>query len=122
MVGRKPLILLAIAFFLLILVLLSNQIGTCPFYIKTGLYCPGCGALRSLTALSRGDIIGSLASHILVLPLLIAGLMLFLAKDSTMSDYFNKIFYSKWFKYVALTLFVLFWILRNLSGFDYLRP
>lgn len=29
---------------------------TCPFLALTGLWCPGCGALRALHALSHGDL------------------------------------------------------------------
>ena len=36
-----------------------NQPGhypTCPFLWLTGLYCPGCGALRTVHALAHGDL------------------------------------------------------------------
>jgi hypothetical protein len=33
----------------------AGHYPTCPFLAVTGLYCPGCGALRGLRALAGGD-------------------------------------------------------------------
>lgn len=38
---------------------------TCPFLGLTGCYCPGCGTLRALHALLRGDVVGSLGYNVL---------------------------------------------------------
>ena len=43
-----------------------NQPGhypTCPFLALTGLYCPGCGALRATHDLLHGDVAGALARN-----------------------------------------------------------
>jgi len=37
--------------------------GLCTFNNLTGLPCPGCGLVRSITALVHGDVAGSLAYH-----------------------------------------------------------
>ncbi|MFD8674422.1 DUF2752 domain-containing protein [Streptomyces seoulensis] len=40
-----------------------NQPGhypVCPLYALTGLYCPGCGGLRSAHAFAHGDLLGAL--------------------------------------------------------------
>jgi hypothetical protein len=34
----------------------AGHYPTCPFLAVTGLYCPGCGALRGLRALAGGDL------------------------------------------------------------------
>lgn len=34
----------------------SGNYPTCPFLATTGFYCPGCGTLRTLHALTNGDL------------------------------------------------------------------
>ena len=38
---------------------------TCPFLTLTGCYCPGCGTLRALHVLLRGDVAGALGFNVL---------------------------------------------------------
>ncbi len=38
---------------------------TCPFLSLTGCYCPGCGTLRALHALLRGDVGGAIGYNVL---------------------------------------------------------
>jgi hypothetical protein len=42
----------------------------CPFHATTGLWCPGCGSLRALHALTHGDVATALHRNVLVLPAL----------------------------------------------------
>jgi hypothetical protein len=42
----------------------------CPFHAMTGLWCPGCGSLRALHALTHGDLATALHRNALVLPAL----------------------------------------------------
>ncbi len=45
-----------------------NQPGhypTCPFLWLTGLYCPGCGALRTVHALAHGDLRAAFGLNVL---------------------------------------------------------
>jgi hypothetical protein len=45
----------------------------CPFFVLTGLYCPGCGTTRALHALAHFDLAGALAMNpllVLCLPLM----------------------------------------------------
>ena len=39
--------------------------GLCPWHALTGLYCPGCGALRAVNDLGNGDVLGALSSNLL---------------------------------------------------------
>lgn len=46
-----------------------NEAGhypTCPFLAVTGLWCPGCGSLRALHALTRGDVLGAAGRNVLL--------------------------------------------------------
>jgi len=40
---------------------------TCPFLAVTGRWCPGCGSLRGLRALLRGDVAAAAGFNILLL-------------------------------------------------------
>ena len=39
---------------------------TCPFLAVTGHWCPGCGSLRALHALTRGDVLGATGRNVLL--------------------------------------------------------
>jgi hypothetical protein len=52
----------------------SWLVPPCPFNLATGLYCPGCGSLRSLHHLLGGDLLGALDLNplaVLLVPLLV---------------------------------------------------
>lgn len=62
-----------------------NEAGhypTCPFLATTGLFCPGCGTLRAVHALTRGDLATAVDLNVLtvvLLPVLAVGWLLWLA-------------------------------------------
>ncbi|MGW0181326.1 DUF2752 domain-containing protein [Nocardia sp. NPDC003345] len=45
--------------------------GVCPVYALLGVYCPGCGGMRAVHNLTDGNIIDSLHSNLLALPVLV---------------------------------------------------
>lgn len=47
----------------------SGTYGYCPFLALTGLPCPGCGGLRAVNDLTRGDVVGALSSNALAVAL-----------------------------------------------------
>ena len=49
---------------------LGKWLPKCMFHQLTGLYCPGCGATRALSALLHGDVLVSLHNNLLLVPLL----------------------------------------------------
>ena len=51
----------------------AGHYPTCPFLAVTGLYCPGCGALRGLRALAGGDPLAMTGHNAL---LVVAGVLL----------------------------------------------
>ncbi|MGN0370144.1 MAG: DUF2752 domain-containing protein [Butyrivibrio sp.] len=59
---------------------LIPRITTCPFYLITGIYCPGCGGTRALHALIHGHIIKSLYYHPLVIYGVILGLVFYISQ------------------------------------------
>ena len=53
----------------------SGSWGLCPWLLLTGTYCPGCGGLRAVNDLTRGDIAGAASSNLLLVatvPLLVS--------------------------------------------------
>jgi hypothetical protein len=40
--------------------------GVCPWYILTGLYCPGCGGLRAVNDLTDGQVLQAASSNLLL--------------------------------------------------------
>ena len=51
----------------------SGAYGYCPFLALTGKPCPGCGGLRAVNDLTRGDFVGAVSSNVLAVAL-VAGL------------------------------------------------
>ncbi|MFC5911531.1 DUF2752 domain-containing protein [Streptacidiphilus monticola] len=49
---------------------------TCPFLLLTGWWCPGCGGLRAVHALTRGDVPAALHDNAFGVALLVALLLL----------------------------------------------
>ncbi len=47
----------------------AKWLPRCMFHEMTGLYCPGCGATRALSALLHGDVRSSLHNNALLIPL-----------------------------------------------------
>ena len=60
----------------------------CIFRKFTGLYCPGCGNTRALAALLHGDIAGSLAKNILLIPALVIVAVLLCRPRAALNRYF----------------------------------
>ena len=44
----------------------SGSWGFCPWYLTTGTYCPGCGGLRAVNDLTRGDLAAAASSNLVL--------------------------------------------------------
>ncbi|MCL8250305.1 DUF2752 domain-containing protein [Aeromicrobium fastidiosum] len=54
----------------------SGTYGFCPFQRLTGLPCPGCGGLRAVNDLTRGDVVGALGSNAVAVVMVAAAVVL----------------------------------------------
>jgi hypothetical protein len=64
----------------------SGSYGFCPFLSLTGLPCPGCGGLRAVNDLTRGDVVAAVSSNALAVVLVLAlavGWVLWLVRRAT---------------------------------------
>jgi hypothetical protein len=97
----------------------------CPWLVLTGTYCPGCGGLRAVNDLTRADLSAALSSN-----------LLFVGSVPLLVLMWGRWFTDRWrgvqrvvdarrgtlwacaFAGVA----VVFWVLRNLPGLEWLAP
>jgi len=93
----------------------AKWLPKCMFHQLTGLYCPGCGATRALSAILHGDIKASLHNNALLFPLL--ALIAFMIIKPGIS-------LKRPVAFVIIAVVLLFTILRNIpvAPFTYLAP
>lgn len=97
----------------------------CPWLVLTGTYCPGCGGLRAVNDLTHGDLAAAASSNVLFvgsIPLLV-------------------VLWAGWFRRrwrgvqaavdnrravrgvaVFAAAALVFWVVRNLPGLEWLTP
>ncbi len=97
----------------------------CLFFKLTGLYCPGCGSGRAISALLRGEIKAAFSYNPLVILLGAPSFVVFT------HEYLRYVFPDLPLRPVyisrvaAITLVVVitaFWVLRNTQAFSFLAP
>jgi hypothetical protein len=103
----------------------SGSWGYCPWLLLTGTYCPGCGGLRAVNDLTRGDVAGAASSNLLFvgsLPL-VAFLWLRWVSDRWRGVY-RHVSTRRAFVWsgVFLAVAVLFSVARNLPAGSWLAP
>jgi hypothetical protein len=96
---------------------------TCPFLSLTGYYCPGCGSLRAIHALTHGDVVQALHRNPLTVvfaPYLIWAWGSWLYRTVTGRPRGDLA--PPWVLWALLVVVTAFWVLRNLPGFSWLAP
>lgn len=103
-----------------------NDEGTypaCPFLAVTGLYCPGCGSMRTLRALSHADLPTALARNPLAVVAYVWVAGIFLAwTRRRWSNKHRSYLAPPWVLWTVLGVILAFWVLRNIPGWDFLSP
>jgi hypothetical protein len=97
---------------------------TCPFLATTGLYCPGCGALRAVHDLLHGDLAGALDRNpltVIAVPYLVVAWLSWLRR-STGHLAPRSTTLPPWTIWTLLALLLAFGVLRNLPGWGWLSP
>ncbi|MFE0460377.1 DUF2752 domain-containing protein [Kitasatospora sp. NPDC058965] len=97
---------------------------TCPFLQATGWWCPGCGGLRCVHALTRGDLNGAIHDNLLavVLFLVLGGLWLGWVRAALTGGRPPRPALGRTGTVVLLLVLVGFTVLRNLPAGASLAP
>ena len=103
----------------------SGSYAYCPWLLLTGTYCPGCGGLRAVNDLTRGDFAGAASSN-----------LLFVASLPAIAFFWLRSVHQRWtgvrrplpmavlvtLVAVAVVLVLVFWVVRNLPAGSWLAP
>jgi hypothetical protein len=103
-----------------------GQTPECPFHALTGLWCPGCGAARSLHSFLHGDLTSAMAANplfVVALPVLLwawTGWLL----DAAGGPHLWRPRSARWTAVACVTVALLFGLARNLpfAPFRILSP
>lgn len=102
----------------------SGSYGFCPFLELTGRPCPGCGGLRAVNNLTRGDFTGAVSSNAMAVALVTVLTVVWVlwvvrrlrGHDGPMIVLSAKI------GMIVLAAFVVFGVVRNLPFGSWLMP
>jgi len=103
----------------------SGSWGYCPWLALTGTACPGCGGLRAVNDLTRGDVAAAFSSNALFvgsLPLLAAVWARSLVHRWRDEPVVWRPAVVAWAGGTAIALLLVFWVVRNLPFAGYLLP
>ncbi len=101
----------------------SGHYPTCPFLFITGYYCPGCGSLRAVHALTHGDIGAAVGLNVLTVVGIVAATVVWgrWMLRSWRGQPRTRVA-PAWTIYLVLGVVVVFWIVRNLTMGEALAP
>ena len=103
----------------------SGSWGFCPWLVTTGTHCPGCGGLRAVNDLTRGDLAAAASSN-----------LLFVSSIPVLALLWVRSFAQAWqgvrrplpqpaagvAAAVVVVLVMVFWVVRNLPFGAVLAP
>ncbi|GAA1777887.1 MULTISPECIES: DUF2752 domain-containing protein [Streptomonospora] len=107
-----------------------NEAGhypTCPWLLVTGTWCPGCGAMRAVHALTELDVVGALQMNALLLavaPFIAYSYLRWLYRSFRPAPPRTapaKAVHPGWL-YLFLGVLMAFWVVRNLPFGQFLAP
>lgn len=94
----------------------------CPFHVLTGLYCPGCGSQRAISALLHLDLFSAMRFNVLlIMSLPIIGYSIYASAMNTFTTVKvqQRLFHSVKFIWALAIVVLLFWILRNIPQYPF---
>lgn len=127
LIKRTVMLVILLGFIVLAVLLyifspLDGVFPPCPFNYLTGLYCPGCGSLRSMHSIFHGQFINAIDYNILVVFLLLIFAYIFFTElDFTIKGrpILKRIYFNKTFTISLIAVIVLFTILRNIDYYPF---
>jgi len=103
----------------------SGSWGYCPWLLLTGTYCPGCGGLRAVNDLSRGDLAGAASSNLLLVASIPAFVLMWARSVRQRWQGVRRPWPARVVGVnaaLALAAVVAFWVVRNLPFAGWLTP
>ncbi|WP_113702740.1 DUF2752 domain-containing protein [Nonomuraea lactucae] len=97
---------------------------TCPFLWATGLYCPGCGTLRTIHALAHLDPVAALGLNplaVVMIPFLVFWWGRWLVRAWQGRPSRTKLAHPAWL-WAFLGVVLVYWVVRNLPFGAFLAP
>lgn len=95
----------------------------CPVLLTTGHYCPGCGTLRALHALTGGDVAAAWAFNPgLLVAMPIFAVVWLTAVRRAWLGVPRRWTPPPWLLNLLPVVIAAYWILRNVPGFEFLGP
>ena len=101
----------------------SGNYPVCPLYAVTGLYCPGCGSLRSLHSLANADLVAAVALNPLMPPLVLI-LALVFVRWVVLRWRGERLIWDPptWVPIAIGVGVIVYGVARNIPGLEFLAP
>ena len=103
----------------------SGSWGFCPWLLLTGTYCPGCGGLRAVNDLTRGDVGAAASSNLLLVGAIPLFAWWWLRRTTDAWRGVRRVVDEHAvlrLTVVVLGVVALFWVVRNLPFAGWLAP